>query len=387
MSRFGPGLNRTAKRAIWPALDSLLLLAIVALLVSDQTVIFFHLAFVGLLIGGLRLTLTAFAVRAVVVGPIIAVELFAAVQHGDTHVEELWEIPLMAALLLIAYRIRRQGDRMQADLDSTRFRVIAGVAHDVRNPLAAARGFAEIITANDGSLSPSQVDEMAHLIAESTLEAHLLIDDLLTAAQIEASGIEPARHHLDIAGLVTASVRQQHKGIDKITVRFPTGRALTGIGDELRVRQILRNLLSNAVRYGGPKIEVEADRTDDRVRIRVIDDGEGITERAVAHIFEPFVHGVGEKQEATSAGLGLYTSRHLAELMGGAVTYERIDGRTVFQLTLEAAPSDASRMSDRAASLHPPLETRQLQEKTGAGFKRRALATRQDTRARTLDHP
>ena len=351
MSRFEPGFNRAANRPIRPILDSFLLLTIVALLVSDQTVIFFHLAFVGLLIGALRLTLRAFAVRAVVVGPIIAVELFVAVQHGDTHVEELWEIPLMAGLLLIAHRIRRQGDRMQADLDSTRFRVIAGVAHDIRNPLTAARGFAEIITADDGTLSPSEAAELAQLIAESTLEAHLLIDDLLTAAQIEASGVEPARHRLDIAGLVTASVRHHQNGVDEITVRLPAGIALTGIGDELRVRQILRNLLSNAERYGGPTIEIEADRTENRVRIRVIDDGEGITEGDAARVFEAFVHGVSERREATSAGLGLYTSRHLAELMGGAVTYERIDGLTVFQLTLEAAPSDANELDLRLSSI------------------------------------
>ncbi|MEX1271202.1 MAG: ATP-binding protein, partial [Acidimicrobiia bacterium] len=102
--------------------------------------------------------------------------------------------------------------------------------------------------------------------------------------------------------------------------------------DPVRVRQIVKNLLTNAVRYGGPQRGVTV-RTEGRaVVVEVTDDGPPLAADFVARMFEPYER-VGGNASPESVGLGLTVARTLARLMGGEVTYHH-DGRAVFRLTL-----------------------------------------------------
>jgi signal transduction histidine kinase len=104
--------------------------------------------------------------------------------------------------------------------------------------------------------------------------------------------------------------------------------------DPARLRQVLRNLLTNAERYGGPNVAVVVDTEgDDSVVVDVVDDGPGIPPHDWDRIFEPYQRAHEAPGQPDSVGVGLAISRQLATLMGGTLDY-RYDGRSVFRLRL-----------------------------------------------------
>ena len=110
-------------------------------------------------------------------------------------------------------------------------------------------------------------------------------------------------------------------------------------GDPLRVRQILRNLLTNAARYGGNEVTVEVGQTEATAWLAVIDNGEGVPKRDSDRIFASYQRSGNADQQPKSVGLGLSVSRKLARLMSGDLTYTRNNGLTRFELTLPASSS------------------------------------------------
>jgi signal transduction histidine kinase len=106
------------------------------------------------------------------------------------------------------------------------------------------------------------------------------------------------------------------------------------LADPRRLRQILRNLLSNAYRYGGDSVRVVARCDHVGVAIEIADNGDGIPPDLRERVFEPYETAHTAVGVTGSVGLGLTVSRELARLMAGDLTYERADDRTIFRLTL-----------------------------------------------------
>jgi len=106
--------------------------------------------------------------------------------------------------------------------------------------------------------------------------------------------------------------------------------------DPRRTRQILRNLVSNALRYGGDEVAIQIEPIGDRVELRVCDSGPPIQAHEVERVFRPFEIGTGS-QHPKSVGLGLSVARKLARLMDGDLTYRYQSGRSTFVLSLPAA--------------------------------------------------
>ena len=113
------------------------------------------------------------------------------------------------------------------------------------------------------------------------------------------------------------------------------GESAVAWADPHRTRQILRNLVANALRHGGQEIAIRCGvrRGSTEAYARVCDDGPGIPEELGDTLFQPYQHGRREGQ-TESIGLGLYLSRNLARLMGGDVVYSRAGGETVFEMSL-----------------------------------------------------
>ena len=116
----------------------------------------------------------------------------------------------------------------------------------------------------------------------------------------------------------------------KATTRGPNA-------DPARVRQILRNLITNALRYGGDDIEVDVGTDRDAVFLEVRDDGPGLPGEEWERIFEPYYRFHSERSQPGSVGLGLTVARGLAELMDGNLTYRYYDGQSIFTLRLPRA--------------------------------------------------
>jgi len=109
----------------------------------------------------------------------------------------------------------------------------------------------------------------------------------------------------------------------------------------VRVRQIVRNLCSNAQRYGGETVEVLIEVDDESgCHVLVRDNGAGIAPDEVKAVFEPFGRGSAGRLHEASVGLGLWLSRELARAMDGELTYRREDGWTVFDLRLPAGAGE-----------------------------------------------
>jgi signal transduction histidine kinase len=107
--------------------------------------------------------------------------------------------------------------------------------------------------------------------------------------------------------------------------------------DPTRVRQIIRCLISNAVRYGGDRIEIHIREVDGRARLAVLDNGDGIPAEHQDHVFEAFHRAHSRDGRPQAIGLGLYVARHLARLMGGDLIHRQGQGLTAFDLDLPAA--------------------------------------------------
>ena len=111
--------------------------------------------------------------------------------------------------------------------------------------------------------------------------------------------------------------------------------------DPVRFRQVLRNLITNARRYGGGSIAIEVKQRGDAVAISVVDDGPGVPEDREQAIFEAYERGHANSTQPGSVGLGLTVSRQLARLMDGDLTFQRRDSMTCFEFTVPVFVDEA----------------------------------------------
>jgi signal transduction histidine kinase len=125
---------------------------------------------------------------------------------------------------------------------------------------------------------------------------------------------------------------------ERVVLSPPSGDREVALGDASRVRQILRNLLENAHRYGGTSIEIEIATSGRELWVEVRDDGSGVPASILSTLFEPYQHAGGPTGVTESLGLGLSVSSQLAQLMDGELVHERKGDRTVFRLTLPVHP-------------------------------------------------
>jgi signal transduction histidine kinase len=120
-------------------------------------------------------------------------------------------------------------------------------------------------------------------------------------------------------------------------VRLEVDGAVRAHGDPLRVRQVIRNLLRNAHRHGGPTRTLRTATQDGAVLIQVRDDGPGVSDQVIERLFEPYSHD----DRSGSLGIGLAVSHKLARAVGGDLVYRREGGITVFELELRGAGESA----------------------------------------------
>jgi signal transduction histidine kinase len=221
-----------------------------------------------------------------------------------------------------------------AELVDSRNQVLAAVSHEVRSPLATVVSAAATLEGRMADLSPENRKVLVDLIRKNSQELTEIVDDLLVAARgdsatesIETQPVDPASEIVALAATIEDLPRE-------MAVK---GHASLAMADPTRFRQIMRNLLSNATRYGGDSIWVELEDGPASVAISVCDDGAGVPDELAKKIFEPYVSAHEKGGQPQALGLGLAISRRLARLMAGDVTYSRSGDVTRFTLTLDKA--------------------------------------------------
>ena len=253
----------------------------------------------------------------------------------------------VAALTIYRFMTRRkvQEQRLQfearleaeKELNSAKDEFIAGLSHEFRTPLTSIVGFSEFLLEHR-DVDPESNLELIGLIHSESSDLSRMVDDLLTAARIESSALSylPAQlsARTEIEAVIGPWKRQGREFVVDV------GNA-TVWADPLRLRQVLRNLISNAIKHGGPLIGINSWVERGEFVCRVADNGPGVPPHIAGKLFERFVHGGRETLLTGSVGLGLNIARALALDMGGDLVYERIGRVSCFTFRLPLVPATA----------------------------------------------
>ena len=218
------------------------------------------------------------------------------------------------------------------ELIDSKDQLIASVSHELRTPLTSILGYSQLLLDSDGGSPDGERGDMLRTLARQATDLSNIIEDLLVASRAEFDTVTVDRVPVDLGAQAKQVVEALHPS-EMNRVRI-VGDASTAVGDSARVRQIIRNLVSNALRYGGEDIEISFRSDDHTVVCAVADNGDGIDPSDQDRIFEPY-HRVHQKRGVTaSIGLGLTVSRHLAEALDGGLTYRYDDSHSIFELSL-----------------------------------------------------
>ncbi|MGB5533382.1 MAG: GAF domain-containing sensor histidine kinase [Acidimicrobiia bacterium] len=236
-----------------------------------------------------------------------------------------------AAAMIGSFWERAQATRELEDLVVSKDQFLASISHEIRTPLTAVLGFSEVLREDPGNLGPGGV-EMVNLVAEQAREISDIVEDLLVAARADMNALKVVREAVDLREQVDHVVAA--RGSRTPLSISSDGGDVVAMADGNRVRQIVRCLLSNAVRYGGEQIEIRIGCGDGRATLTVADDGPGVPPGHERNIFEAFHRARNDDGKTQAIGLGLFVAHHLALLMDGDLTYDRRSGWTIFELEL-----------------------------------------------------
>lgn len=197
---------------------------------------------------------------------------------------------------------------------------IANAAHELRTPLTSLLGFVDVIAKRNDDLSPEQREQAVEVMERSGARLAALVDNLLDLTKLQQGQLEIVPEPMDVGEVCQDIVRSDPVASGKnVTVDVPMGLIVRA--DKHRMYQVLRNLLTNAYRYGGDNIAVEGEARNGSVVVSVSDDGPGVEPNLAERMFEPFARGAASAGVGGS-GLGLAIVKMLVEASGGEIWYE-----------------------------------------------------------------
>lgn len=230
-------------------------------------------------------------------------------------------------------------DRMSEAVEreeALRRRLVRDVAHEVRTPLAILRATTEGLV--DGVLEPDP--ESLRSLHEEVLRLEGLVSDLETLAAADAAALRLRTERVDLAEVAGAAAALARGAAIDAEIELATElEAATVMGDPERLRQVVVNLLSNALRHtpGGGRITVRTGVRGDEAVLEVLDTGPGIAAEDLPHVFERFYRGRGA-EAGPGSGIGLAVVAELVAAHGGAVeAANRPEGGAAFTVRLPAA--------------------------------------------------
>jgi signal transduction histidine kinase len=248
-------------------------------------------------------------------------------------------------------RDARERDRVERMKDD----FVLTVSHELRTPVTVVKGFAEMLTAQRKALNARQY-EAAEVIAESAGQLQNMINDLLDLARSDAGKLRIDPQPTPVRPLIQRVGRQMRPNFEekdqRLTVSVEKGLPEVQ-ADPDRIGQVLSNLLTNANKYAqeGARIRVGASRVGDEIEFAVADNGPGMGEEELDHVFDRFWRAQsGETQAVGGTGLGLAIAKSLVELHGGAISANSApDKGATFRFVLPVANERPSRTSSRGA--------------------------------------
>ncbi len=208
---------------------------------------------------------------------------------------------------------------------------VATVSHELRNPMSVLLGLAQELATDYDGFGDEERKDISKVMARQAEDAAWIIEDLLVAYREDMSRIAVVVEPFDVMEEISRAIEVMDMSIPVEVAADKTGV----LADPRRTRQILRNLLSNAVRYGGDDIRIRVRSGKAAVEVLVCDDGDALDPEESRRIFESYERGSG-LLDSRSVGLGLSVARKLAGLMNGYLVYEHDGNYSTFVVTLPA---------------------------------------------------
>jgi signal transduction histidine kinase len=247
--------------------------------------------------------------------------------------EEIELVTLLGRLVATAVQNLRTHEAERATveelrrLSALRADFVSLVSHELRSPMAAVIGSARTLQQRWRELRPDQREAFLAVIADETTRLSALVGDVLDTSRIESGTFGYTFSDVDLAEILRDSTAAAEIGQDEVRLASELPTTLPHVrGDAERLRQLVDNLISNAVKYSdaGAEVRVQAQVDNGQVVVRVRDTGPGIATEHQSQIFEKFGRAGGSAKPGT--GLGLFLARSFAEAHGGTLTVESLPG-------------------------------------------------------------
>jgi signal transduction histidine kinase len=215
----------------------------------------------------------------------------------------------------------RESERLKSDLVNT-------VSHELRTPLSGVLGFTKLLLTRD--FDPETRRHYLGIVDAQARRLSDLLDDFLDVRRIEEGRFERAKELVDMATLLEEEAQLYRQQSPKHEVAVEIDHPpLAVMGNPDRLRQVIGNLISNAIKYSpqGGVVAVTADRENGHVRVEVRDQGMGIPLGQQSQIFTKFFRGDAPASGITGTGLGLAVSRDIVESHGGRIGFTSAEGK------------------------------------------------------------
>ncbi|GAA2611862.1 DUF4118 domain-containing protein [Actinomadura fulvescens] len=267
-----------------------------------------------------------------------------------------------AAVALRHQRLAEAAEQVRplAAADKMRTALLNAVSHDLRTPLASAKAAVDSLRSPDVSWSEEDQDELVATAAASLDRLDRLVANLLDMSRLQAGSLGMSLRKVAAEDAVPRALADVADA--DVELRIPEGLPEM-VADPALLERVLVNLIANAVRYNpaGTPVLVTASAHAERLELRVIDRGPGISPEDRDRVFEPFQR-LGDRDNHTGVGLGLALSRGLTEAMGGSMRIEETPGgglTMVLDLPTRQPEDAGPAMLDRAAAWRDPIGAEQ----------------------------
>jgi len=245
------------------------------------------------------------------------------------------------------------------EADQIRERFLGVLSHELRTPVTSIYGGTQLLLGRGARLDPATRAELLIGVAAESERLQRMIENLVAMARIERGAEYGGPRPVLIERILKSLIERERALWPEVTIRLvSTGPVSMVAADEEYLAQIMRNLLSNAAKYGGPGSTVEVHLVDgpEEVQVLVCDDGPGINDEDADKLFNLYYRAAPQAAAAPGAGIGLFVCHELVSIMGGRLwAKNRAEGGAEFGFTLPTYPDEIEPPYDEPVST--PLKT------------------------------